>query len=96
LNSALIAVVIFILTYIVIATEKVNRTVVAFTGTLLLILFGVFNINEAVGFINWETIGLLFGMFIIVAALSDAGFFTFLALVLARWLKYSPRKISMS
>jgi len=32
-------------------------------------------------------------MFIIVAALSDAGFFTFLALILARWLKYSPRKI---
>lgn len=93
MNPALIAVVIFVLTYIVIATEKVNRTVVAFAGTLLLILFGVFNINEAVGFINWETIGLLFGMFIIVAALSDAGFFTFLALVLARWLKYSPRKI---
>ncbi|MDP3011320.1 MAG: hypothetical protein Q8N27_01260, partial [Candidatus Hydromicrobium sp.] len=66
MNPALIAVVIFVLTYIVIATEKVNRTVVAFTGTLLLILFGVFNINEAVGFINWETIGLLFGMFIIV------------------------------
>jgi Na+/H+ antiporter NhaD/arsenite permease-like protein len=93
LNPGLIAVIIFILTYVVIATEKVNRTVVAFAGALLLILFGVFNINEAVGFINWETIGLLFGMFIIVAALSDAGFFTFLALVLARLLKYSPRKI---
>lgn len=93
MSPVLIAVIIFILTYVVIATEKVNRTVVAFAGTLLLILFGVFGINEAIGFINWETIGLLFGMFIIVAALSDAGFFTFLALILARWLKYSPRKI---
>src|SRR4030066_1623171 len=93
MDPTIVSVVIFILTYVVIATEKVNRTVVAFAGTLLLILFGVFNINEAVGFINWETIGLLFGMFIIVAALSDAGFFSFLALKLARWLKYSPIKI---
>ncbi len=93
MSPALISIIIFILTYIVIATEKVNRTVVAFIGVLLLVLFGVFGINDAVGFIDWEIIGLLFGMFIIVAALSDAGFFTFLALILARWLKYSPRKI---
>jgi len=93
MNPTIVSVVIFILTYVVIATEKVNRTVVAFVGALLLIIFGVFGINDAVGFINWETIGLLFGMFIIVAALSDAGFFTFLALILARRLNYSPRKI---
>ncbi|MFA5015309.1 MAG: SLC13 family permease [Actinomycetota bacterium] len=93
MNPAFIAIIIFILTYVVIATEKVNRTVTAFVGALLLILFGVFGVNDAVGFIDWETIGLLFGMFIIVAALSDAGFFTFLALILARWLNYSPRKI---
>lgn len=93
MSHELIAIIIFLLTYIAIATEKVSRTVVAFTGALMLILFNVFDINEAVSFISWETIGLLFGMFIIVAALSDAGFFTFLALVLARWLKYSPTKI---
>ena len=93
MNPALIAIVIFILTYAGIATEKVNRAVVAFTGALLLILFNIFDINEAIGFISWETIGLLFGMFIIVTALSDAGFFTFIALIIARWLKYSPRKM---
>ena len=93
MNSALIAIVIFILTYALIATEKVNRAVVAFTGALLLVLFNIFDINEAIGFISWETIGLLFGMFIIVAALADAGFFTFIALIIARWLKYSPGKI---
>jgi Na+/H+ antiporter NhaD/arsenite permease-like protein len=93
LDQALIAIVIFALTYIAIATERINRTVVAFIGALLLILFGIFDLTDAVGFINWDTIGLLFGMFIIVAALSGAGFFTFLALVLARWLNYSPVKI---
>jgi Na+/H+ antiporter NhaD/arsenite permease-like protein len=93
MNSMLIALVIFILTYAAIITEKINRTVVAFAGALAMILFGIFNLNEAISFVNWETIGLLFGMFIIVTALSQAGFFTYLALVIAKWLKYSPVRI---
>ncbi len=93
MNTTLIAIIIFLLTYAVLATEKVNRTVVAFIGALMLLVFGIFDIGEAIGFISWETIGLLFGMFIIVAALSDAGFFNFLALIMAKWLKYSPNKI---
>ena len=92
-NSTIIAIVIFALTYIAIITEKVNRTVVAFTGALLLILFGVFTLKDSINYIHWETIGLLFGMFIIVTALSRAGFFTYLALVIAKFLKYSPNKI---
>jgi len=93
LNTALIAIIIFVLTYICIATEKLDKTVVAFIGALFLILFKVFTLNEAIGYISWETIGLLFGMFIIVAALSDSGFFTYLALLVAKWLNYSPNKI---
>ena len=77
MNQTLIAIVIFILTYVIIATEKINRTVAALTGATLLILFNVFDINEAISYVNWDTIGLLFGMFIIVAALSDAGFFSY-------------------
>ena len=93
MNTALIAIIIFVLTYICIATEKLDKTVVAFIGALFLILFKVFTLNEAIGYISWETIGLLFGMFIIVAALSDSGFFTYLALLAAKWLNYSPNKI---
>src|SRR4030042_7025672 len=91
----IVALVIFIITYVAIITEKVNRTVVAFAGALALIMFKVFTLNEAITFVNWETIGLLFGMFIIVTALSQAGFFTYLALVIAKLLKYSPAKIFM-
>ena len=93
MNTTIISLIIFILTYIVIATEKVNRTVVAFLGALLLLVFKVFNLEQAVGYISWETIGLLFGMFLIVSALSDSGFFSYLALKVARLLKYSPTKL---
>ncbi|MBM3709180.1 MAG: hypothetical protein FJW61_01990 [Actinobacteria bacterium] len=93
MNNTIIALIIFTITYIAIITEKVNRTVIAFAGALALIIFKIFTLNEAVSYINWETIGLLFGMFIIVTALSQAGFFTYLALVIAKWLKYSPTRI---
>jgi len=93
LNTTIISLIIFILTYVVIATEKVNRTVVAFLGALSLLVFKVFNLEQAISYISWETIGLLFGMFLIVAALSDSGFFSFLALKVARLLKYSPTKL---
>jgi len=93
LNTTIISLIIFILTYVIIATEKVNRTVVAFLGALFLLVFKVFNLEQAVSYISWETIGLLFGMFLIVAALSDSGFFSFLALKVARLLKYSPTKL---
>jgi len=95
MNNIIISLIIFILTYAAIISEKVNRTVVAFLGAFLLLLFKIFNLNEAINFVNWETIGLLFGMFIIVTALSEAGFFTYLALVMAKLLKYSPTKIFM-
>ena len=96
MNNTLPAIIIFILTYAAIISEKVNRTVAAFIGALFLILFKVFTLNESIQFVNWETIGLLFGMFIIVTALSDAGFFTYLALVIAKMLKYSPTRIFLA
>jgi len=96
MNNTLPVIIIFILTYAAIISEKVNRTVAAFIGALFLILFKVFTLNESIQFVNWETIGLLFGMFIIVTALSDAGFFTYLALVIAKMLKYSPTRIFLA
>jgi Na+/H+ antiporter NhaD/arsenite permease-like protein len=93
LDTTIVSLVIFILTYILIAIEKINRTVVAFLGALFLLVFNVFNLEQAISYISWETIGLLFGMFLIVAALSDSGFFSYLALKVASRLKYSPIKI---
>jgi len=37
-------------------------------------------VEEALAQVNWETIALIFGMFSIVAALSESGFFEWLAL----------------
>ncbi|MDI6738780.1 MAG: SLC13 family permease [Candidatus Edwardsbacteria bacterium] len=91
--SAIVAILIFLATYVAIGLEKINRTIVAVAGAVVLMLCGIVTLQEAVGFISWETIGLLFGMFCIIAALTEAGFFTYLALVLARRLDYNPVRI---
>jgi len=86
-----IALVTFLVAYGTLATEKINRTIVVGAGSLVLLITGVLTLAEAINYVNWETIGLLFGMFIIVVVLSDAGFFSYVAFILAKRLNYNPR-----
>ena len=65
----LIAVLIFCVAYIGIASEKFPRHLIALLGGGLLILFGVLSPIEALSYINWETLGLLTGMFVLVSIL---------------------------
>ena len=78
---------IFVLAYIMIASEKFPRHWVALLGGGLLIAFGVMSPSEAYSYINWETLGLLAGMFLLVSILQEAGFFSWLAMKsLKKWV----------
>ncbi|HLF25038.1 MAG TPA: SLC13 family permease [Anaerolineae bacterium] len=85
-----IALIVFALAYVFIASEKFPRHWVALIGGGLLILFGVLSPIEALTYINWETLGLLAGMFVLVSILHEAGFFTWLALTAVRKVNYHP------
>ena len=89
----LLAVAIFIVAYVIIASEKFPRHWVALVGGALLIVFGILNPLEAFHYINWETLGLLLGMFILVAVLIESGFFGWLALTTVRKTNYHPAKV---
>lgn len=86
----LTALLIFILAYIAIASEKFPRHWVALTGGGMLVVFGVLSPNEALQYINWETLGLLAGMFLLVSILQEAGFFSWLAMMAVRKVNYRP------
>ncbi len=86
----LIAVLIFSIAYVGIASEKFPRHLIALLGGGLLILFGVLSPMEALGYINWETLGLLAGMFVLVSILHEAGFFSWLALTAVKKVNYHP------
>jgi len=84
------ALLIFVLAYIAIASEKFPRHWISLIGGGLLILSGVLSPLEAFSYINWETLGLLAGMFTLVSILQEAGFFSWLAMTALRKVNYHP------
>lgn len=88
-----LAVVVFILAYIAIASEKFPRHWVSLLGGALLILFGVLTPEDALSYISWETLGLLAGMFVLVSILVQAGFFSWLAMTSLRKVNYHPASL---
>lgn len=86
---------IFVLAYILIASEKFPRHWVALLGGGLLIGFGILSPAEAFSYINWETLGLLAGMFLLVSILQEAGFFSWLAMQALKKFNYHPVGLSL-
>lgn len=84
------AIIIFTLVYLTIVSEKFSRHWVALAGGALLVLLGVLSPQEAFSYINWETLGLLLGMFVLVTMLHEAGFFTWLSMAIVRKVNYQP------
>lgn len=85
------SIVIFVLAYAMIIWEKINRMVVAMGGGLLMILVGFLSQETAVkDDIDFNTIGLLIGMMILVAITRRTGVFEALAVWAAKVTKGQP------
>ena len=88
------AVTVFVVVLVVIAAELVNRTVAALLGAAVVVSCGVVEQNDAAGeFIDWNTIGLLAGMMVMVAVLDKTGVFEYLAIKSAQWGRGRPGRI---
>ena len=81
---------VFVLSYLLIVTEKLNRAVVAMLGAALMIVSGVLNQQAAMQGVDFNTIGLLTGMMIIVAITRDSGVFQYLAIKSAKLVRGDP------
>lgn len=86
--AAIAALAIFGLTYAIIASGWLHRTVAALLGAVAMIVIGsslgFYNQAQVFTAIDWGTIFLLMGMMVIVGLLSETGFFRFLALEIAK------------
>ncbi|MFZ5351148.1 MAG: SLC13 family permease [Bacillota bacterium] len=92
-NHVLQAAIIFLLTYVAIVTEKLNRTLIALLGALIMIIFSVISQEHAFASIDFNTIGLLVGMMIIVIILKRTGIFQYIAIRAAKAAKGEPWRI---
>ncbi len=91
--QVIFATAVFLLTYAVIVSEKIHRAVAALVGAALLALTGTMNLEEAVHAVDFNTIGLLVGMMIIVGITRRTGVFEYLAVKAARRAKGEPLRI---
>jgi len=92
MTSMWIAGVIFLLTYALIVSEKIHRTISALLGGLAMILF-VIPQENAFHSIDWNVIFLLAGMMVIANVLKETGLFQWIALQAVRLGKGDPFKV---
>ena len=89
-TSQIISVAVFVVAMIAIMTEKVHRALVAITGAMLLLILHIMPFETAIGHIDFNTLGVLFGMMLFVAVVKQSGVFEFLAIKCARLAKGNP------
>lgn len=90
LPPALYAGSLFVLTYVLIVTERLNRAIIAMFAAAAMIVGGVLTQQAAVQGVDFNTIGLLTGMMIIVGITRDSGVFQYLAIRSAKVVKADP------
>ncbi|GAB6180664.1 ArsB/NhaD family transporter [Desulfotomaculum defluvii] len=95
-SQVILASVVFLLTYAIIISEKIHRTVIALVGAMIFIITGILNQEEAIHHIDFNTIGLLVGMMVIVGITRQSGVFEYLAVKSAKYSKGEPLAIMVA
>jgi Na+/H+ antiporter NhaD/arsenite permease-like protein len=80
----------FIVTYALIMTERINRAILALIAAGLLIFAGILSQEAAIDAVDFNTLGLLTGMMVIVAVTKRSGLFQYLAVWSAKRVKADP------
>ena len=107
MDGMLISIIVFLIVYVAITFELVNKAVAAFSGVAILVLLNVISPHipdghsvsgghhapSAIMLIDYETIMLLFGMMIIVSVLKESGLFRVVAIRIAELTRGRPIKI---
>lgn len=89
-TSTIVAIGIFVAAYALIISEKIHRTIIGICGAMLMILLGIINQETAIHHIDFNTLGLLMGMMVIVNITSETGLFNYLAIWAAKKVKAKP------
>lgn len=95
-QQAILAIGIFLIIYALIISEKIHRTILAIIGAVLMITLGIVNQETAIHHIDFNTIGLLIGMMIIVGITAETGLFKYVALKAAKMAKGKPTRIMIA
>ncbi len=87
------ALIFFAVTILLIIIEKLPQAVTAMVGAFLFIVFQIITQEEAIAYIDFDTIGLLVGMMISVSVMRKSGIFEFIAIKGIKMTKGNPWRI---
>jgi Na+/H+ antiporter NhaD/arsenite permease-like protein len=92
-----VAIAVFVIAYALIASDRLNKTLVALVGAAAVVILPVFSSDDIfysrdTG-IDWDVIFLLLGMMIIVSVLRQTGVFEYVAIWAAKRANGSPLRI---
>lgn len=93
MTTQVISVIIFLSVILSIITDKVDRVVAAISGAVLMILTNVLTLENAISHIDFNTIGVLLGMMIVVSIVKNSGLFEYIAIWSAKKSKGNTWKI---
>ena len=93
MNSYVLAGGIFVITYIIIISERIHRTLAALLGGMLMILLGIVTQEDAFLSIDLNVIFLLAGMMMIAHVMGETGIFQWLAVQAVRIGRGEPVRI---
>lgn len=94
--DAIIAIIVFVIVIVAIMTEKVHRTAIALAGAVVLMLTHILTVDKAVGYIDFNTIGVLIGMMLFVSVVKNSGIFEYIAIKAAKLAHGNPWKIMVA
>ncbi|MGO9049238.1 MAG: SLC13 family permease [Xanthobacteraceae bacterium] len=93
LNPMWVSLAVLAVTYVFIIIGPFNHAVVALIGAVVIVIIGALDQSEAIKGIDWNTIGLLAGMMILVSISRRSGLFQYLAIASAQRVRANPAGI---
>src|SRR6266851_4653905 len=90
LSAGWVATLVFALSYVLIVSERLNRSIIALLGASAMIVVGVLSQDEAIRGIDFNTIALLTGMMVLVSISRRCGMFEYLAIWSAKKGRAQP------
>jgi Na+/H+ antiporter NhaD/arsenite permease-like protein len=90
------AIAIFVIALATIASERIDRTKAALLGAIAVLLTQTISQEQAIDAVDWNTLGLLAGMMIVVRLTETTGIYTYLAIRAGQISRGRPLAITLS
>lgn len=91
-----IAIAIFALTYLLIMSEMVHKTVAALLGALLTIVYGVVEYGSIGSLIDYKTLTVVLGIMITINVIELSGFFEYISIRALKLTKGNPARLLLA